>query len=90
VPSLNQRCSFPGCQRSADHRHHVLGDEDENWVEGLCKAHHKQITLINTEHSGPGYKLFGGERKQLYRAWKRGELKPIGNPNDDPRIAEWD
>jgi hypothetical protein len=68
----------------AVHGHHVLGDEDDSWVEGLCKPHHKEITLINTEHSGPGHKLF-----RLYRAWKRGELKPEGNPNDDPRIAEW-
>jgi len=73
----------------AQHRHHVLGNEDEQRVEGLCKAHHKQITLINTEHSAPGYKLFSKERLRIYRAWKRGELKPEGNPDNDPRIAEW-
>jgi len=74
----------------AAHEHHVLGDYDDARTEPLCKQHHKEITLINTEHSGPGYKLFPKERMQIYRAWKRRELKAKGNPGDDPRIAEWD
>jgi hypothetical protein len=74
----------------AAHEHHVLGDYDEKLTEPLCKRHHKEITLINTEHSCPGHKLFPKERRQIYREWKRGELKPEGNPEDDPRIAEWD
>lgn len=89
MSNLNGRCSFPGCQRIAAHRHHVLGDEDDQSVEGLCVPHHKEITLINTEHSGPGHKLFSKERKRIYRDWKLGELKAAGDPNDDPRIAEW-
>jgi len=86
----NKPCSFPACPKMAEHEHHVLGDEDQSWIEPLCKKHHKEITLINTEHSGPGHKLFYKERKQLYRAWKRGEEKPRGNPDDDPWIAEWE
>jgi hypothetical protein len=87
---VTDRCNFPECRRIANHRHHVLGDEDDSWIEPLCKPHHAEITRINTEQSGPGYKLFARKRRRIYLAWKRGELKAQGNPYDDPRIAEWD
>jgi hypothetical protein len=70
--------------------HHVLGEYDSAFTERLCRKHHLEITQINSESSGPGYKLFVKERRRIYRAWKRGELKPIGNPADNPWMADWD
>jgi len=83
----NERCRFPGCTRKAAHAHHVTNDSDR--TEPLCVRHHKEITKINIDNSGPGHKLFHKERTQLYRAWKTGEVKPMGKPDDEDWIAGW-
>ena len=83
----DELCSFPECRRRAAHPHHVTYDSDK--TEPLCVPHHREITKVNIDHSAPGYKLFDKERKRLYRDWKRGEVKPKGNPDDEPWIAEW-
>jgi hypothetical protein len=83
----NALCSFPDCKRRAIHPHHVTYDPDQ--TEPLCAHHHKEITQINIDHSWPGHKLFYKERKALHREWKRGQVKPQRNPDDDPWIAAW-
>ncbi|SRR5216684_2075492 len=80
-------CSYPGCSRSASHRHHVTYNSDH--TEPLCSQHHKEITKINIDHSAPGHKLFSKDRRQLYREWKRGEVRPAGSPDDEVWISDW-
>jgi hypothetical protein len=84
----NELCSYPACRRKAAHRHHIVYD-GSNKTEPLCDRHHREITKINIDHSGPGHKLFDRERRRLYREWCRGELKPNGNPNAEPWIDDW-
>jgi hypothetical protein len=71
----------------ASHSHHVTYDSDQ--TEQLCARHYAEITKVNIDHSGPGYKLFEKERERLYRSWKAGDIRPEGDPFDEPWIAEW-
>jgi hypothetical protein len=83
----NELCNYPECRRRAVHPHHVTYDTDK--TDPLCLPHHMEITKINIDHSGQGYKLFDKERKTLDRQWRRGEVKPQGNPDSEPWIADW-
>ena len=87
---MNKQCAFPECPRKTAHKHHVVY-KPKAVVVGLCREHHEDITIVNTNAAeATRRKLTNDQRWELWRKWLAGDVKPIRTENALAWIAKWD
>lgn len=83
------KCVFPKCDKPAEHRHHVVYKPKPS-LRGLCREHHEDITIINTNQAWKIHrKLSNSHRWIIWEKWLKGELTPQRTPEALAWIAKW-
>src|SRR5229473_6183576 len=83
-------CSFPGCQRFAEHRHHIVYYPDEV-IKPLCRPHHEEITILNGQHGRRfRHQLSNKHRWYIWYQWTAGNMKVRRTRKAQEYLSEWD
>jgi len=88
MPRLARYCVKPGCERRAEHPHHVTYRPP--CVVLLCSDCHREITVVNiNEAERTRQRLSNRHRWWAYGQWLRGELRPVMTANAERWLRSW-
>jgi len=81
-------CIFPHCTEKKTYGHHVT--YRPRYIVRLCDPHHREITVCNINATEEcRHSLSNGQRWAIYRAWLRGETRPVMTPRAEEWMKTW-
>jgi hypothetical protein len=78
------KCAFPGCDKWAEHRHHITYQPEVTCR--LCDPHHQEITILNGQQARKcRHTLSNKHRWWIWNRWIKGQK----NVRRTQRSLEW-
>lgn len=83
-----KKCFVKSCEKISEHNHHVTYKPP--MLRPLCRIHHEDITIVNTNWAWRIKKKLSTEvRKMLWEKWLKGEIHPERTPEALAWISKW-